>query len=94
MAFDKDNEILWIVQAGDDLDEVKATINWQGVRRVEIYDYSVDGTYKVVQIYVTNPKSLNAYTSERSASDFRIANNTTSYEVAFSEAAQLSREAG
>lgn len=86
MAFDKDNEILWIVQAGDDLDEVKATINWQGVRRVEIYDYSVDGTYKVEQIYVTNPKSLNAYTSERSASDFRIANNTTSYEVAFSEA--------
>lgn len=31
MAFDKDNEILWTVQAGDDLDEVKAVINWQAV---------------------------------------------------------------
>ena len=27
MALDKDNEILWTVQAGDDIDEVKAAIN-------------------------------------------------------------------
>lgn len=59
MAFDKDNEILWTVQAGDDLDEVKASINWQGVRRVEIYDHSANGMYKVEQVYITSLKSLN-----------------------------------
>lgn len=79
MAFDKDNEILWTVQAGDDLDEVKASINWQGVRRVEIYDHSADGTYKAEQVYITSRKSLNEYTAERSASDFVVINNTTQY---------------
>ena len=79
MAFDKENEILWTVQAGDDLDEVKASINWQGVRRVEIYDHSADGTYKAEQVYITSRKSLNEYTAERSASDFVVINNTTQY---------------
>ena len=79
MAFDKDNEILWTVQAGDDLDEVKAAINWQGVRRVEIYDHSADGTYKIEHVYITSRKSLNEYTSERSASEFVVVDNTTQY---------------
>lgn len=79
MAFDKDNEILWTVQAGDDLDEVKAAINWQGVRRVEIYDHSADGTYKIEHVYITSRKSLNEYTSERSASEFVVVGNTTQY---------------
>ena len=79
MAFDKDNEILWVVQAGDDLDEVKAAINWQGVRRVEIYDHSADGTYKIEHVYITSRKSLNEYTSERSASEFVVVDNTTQY---------------
>lgn len=79
MAFNKDNEILWTVQAGDDLDEVKTSIIWQGVRRVEIYDHSVDGTYKTEQIYITSRKSLNEYTAERSASDFVVVNNNTQY---------------
>lgn len=81
MAFDKDNEILWTVQAGDDLDEVKAAINWQGVRRVEIYDHSVDGTYKTEQVYITSRKSLTEYTSERSAADFVVIENRTAYTV-------------
>ena len=79
MAFDKDNEILWTVQAGDDIDEVKAAINWQGVRRVEIYDHSVDGAYKVEYVYITSRKSLNEYTSERNASEFVVVGNTTQY---------------
>ena len=79
MAFDKDNEILWTVQAGDDIDEVKAAINWQGVRRVEIYDHSADGTYKIEHVYITSRISLNEYTSERSASEFVVVDNTTQY---------------
>lgn len=79
MAFDKDNEILWTVQAGDDIDEMKAAINWQGVRRVEIYDHSADGTYKVECVYVTSQKSLTGYTSERNASEFVVVGNTTQY---------------
>ena len=79
MAFDADNEISWTIQAGDDLDEVKAAINWQGVRRVEIYDHSVDGTYKIEHVYITSRKSLNEYTSERSASEFVVVDNTTQY---------------
>ena len=77
MAFDKDNEILWTVQAGDDIDEVKAAINWQGVCRVEIYDHSANGTYKVEYVYVTSQKSLTGYTSERNASDFIVVENNT-----------------
>ena len=79
MAFDKDNEMLWTVQAGDDIDEVKAAINWQGVRRVEIYDHSANGTYKVENVYVTSQKSLTGFTSERSASEFVVVGNTTQY---------------
>ena len=79
LAFDKDNEILWTVQAGDDIDEVEAVINWQGVRRVEIYDHSADGTYKVEYVYITSRKSLNEYTSERNASDFIVVENNTRY---------------
>lgn len=79
MAFDKDKETLWAVQAGDDLDEVKAAIKWQGVRRVEIYDHSADGTYKTEQVYITSRKSLNEYTSERSADEFRVTENMTQY---------------
>ena len=79
MAFDADNEISWTIQAGDDLDEVKAAINWQGVRRVEIYDHSADGTYKMEQVYITSRKSLNGYTSERSASEFAVVENNTKY---------------
>ena len=79
MAFDADNEISWTIQAGDDLDEVKAAINWQGVRRVEIYDHSADCTYKIEHVYITSRKSLNEYTSERSASEFVVVDNTTQY---------------
>lgn len=78
MAFDKDNEILWTVQAGN-LDDVNEVINWQGVRRVEIYDHSADGTYKVECVYVTSQKSLTMYTSERNASEFVVVGNTTQY---------------
>lgn len=77
MAFNKDNEILWTVQAGDDLDEVKTAMNWQGVRRVEIYDHSADGAYKTEQVYITSRKSLNEYTAERSAFEFVVINNNT-----------------
>ena len=79
MAFDADNEISWTIQAGDDLDEVKAAINWQGVRRVEIYDHSFDGSYKVEHVYVTSQKSLDRYTSERNAADFLVVGNNTQY---------------
>lgn len=79
MAFDKDNEMLWTIQAGDGINEVKAAINWQCVRRVEIYDHSADGTYKVENVYVTSQKSLTGYTSERSASEFVVVSNTTQY---------------
>ena len=79
MAFDKDNAMLWTVQAGDGINEVKAAINWQGVRRVEIYDHSADGTYKIEHVYITSRKSLNEYTSERSASEFVVVDNTTQY---------------
>ena len=79
MAFDADNEISWTIQAGDDLDEVKAAINWQGVRRVEIYDHSANGTYKVEYVYVTSHKSLTGYTSERNTSDFLVVENNTQY---------------
>lgn len=81
MAFDKGNEILFVIQAGDDLDEVKAAINWQGVRRVEIYDHSADRTYKTEQVYITSCKSLNEYTSERNAADFVVTENRTAYTV-------------
>lgn len=77
MAFDKEDEILWTVQAGDDLNEAKAVMNWQGVRRIEIYDHSADGTYRMENIYITSQKSLDAYTSERSASDFEVTSNRT-----------------
>ena len=79
MAFDADNEISWTIQAGDDLDDVKASINWQVVRRVEIYDHSFDGSYKVEHVYVTSQKSLDSYTSERSADDYDVKSNTTPY---------------
>lgn len=79
MAFDADDEISWTIQAGDDLDEVKAAINWQGVRRVEIYDHSADGSYKCESVYVTSQKSLDRYTSERSADDYDVKSNTTPY---------------
>lgn len=78
MAFDKDNEILWTVQA-DNLDDINEVINWQSVRRVEIYDHSTNGTYKVEYVYVTSQKSLNEYTSERDASDFIVVENNTQY---------------
>ena len=78
MAFDKNNEILWIVQA-DNLDDINEVINWQGIRRVEIYDHSADGTYKVEFVYVTSKKSLTGYTSKRNASDFIIVENNTQY---------------
>ena len=58
MAFDKNNEILWTVQA-DNLDNVNEVINWQGVCRVEIYDHSPNGTYKVEYVYIKSRKSLN-----------------------------------
>lgn len=79
MAFDEDDEITWTIQAGDDLDDVKAAINWQGVRRVEIYDHSADGSYKCENVYVTSQKSLDRYTSERSAAEFVVVDNTTQY---------------
>ena len=79
MAFDADDEIAWTIQAGDDLDEVKASINWQGVRRVEIYDHSADGSYKCENVYVTSQKSLDRYTRERSADDYDVKSNTTPY---------------
>ena len=78
MAFDKNNEILWTVQAYN-LDDVDEVINWQGVRRVEIYDHSANGTYKVEYVYVTSQKSLTGYTSERNASEFVVVGNTTQY---------------
>ena len=81
MAFDKCNEILFVVQAGDDPDDVKAAINWQSVRRVEIYDHSADRTYKTEQVYITSRKSLNEYTSERNAADFVVTENRTAYTV-------------
>lgn len=79
MAFDADDEITWTIQAGDDLDEVKASINWHGVRRVEIYDHSADGSYKCESVYVTSQKSLDRYTSERNADDYDVKSNTTLY---------------
>ena len=79
MAFDADDEIAWTIQAGDDLDDVKASIDWQGVRRVEIYDHSADGSYKCENVYVTSQKSLDRYTSERSADDYDVKSNTTPY---------------
>ena len=78
MAFDKNNEILWTVQA-DNLDDINEVIDWQGVRRVEIYDHSTDGTYKVEYVYVTSQKSLTGYTSERNASEFIVIENNTQY---------------
>ena len=78
MAFDKNNEILWTVQA-DNLDNVNEVINWQGVCRVEIYDHSANGTYKVEYVYITSRKSLNEYTSERNASEFLVVENNTRY---------------
>ena len=78
MAFDKNNETLWTVQA-DNLDSVNEVINWQGVRRVEIYDHSADGAFKVEYVYITSRKSLNEYTSERNASEFVVVGNTTQY---------------
>ena len=78
MAFDKNNETLWTVQA-DNLDSVNEIINWQGVRRVEIYDHSADGAYKFEYVYITSRKSLNEYTSERNASEFVVVGNTTQY---------------
>ena len=78
MAFDKNNETLWTVQA-DNLDSVNEVINWQGVRRVEIYDHSADGAYKFEYVYITSRKSLNEYTSERNASEFVVVGNTTQY---------------
>lgn len=79
MAFDADDEITWIIDAVDDLDDVKASINWQGVRRVEIYDHSIDGSHKYESVYVTSQKSLDRYTSERSADDYDVKSNTTPY---------------
>ena len=79
MAFDADDEITWTIQAGDDLDEMQASINWQGVRRVEIYDHSADGSYKCESVYVTSQKSLDRYTRERSADDYDVNSNTTPY---------------
>ena len=78
MAFDKNNEILWTVQA-DNLESVNKVINWQGVRRVEIYDHSANGTYKVEYVYVTSQKSLTGYTSERDAFDFIVVENNTQF---------------
>lgn len=78
MAFDKDNQILWTVQSVN-LEDVNEIINWKGVCRVEIYDHSVDGSYKVEHVYVTSKKSLNEYTSERNAADFEVVQNNTQY---------------
>lgn len=76
MAFDKDNEIIWTVQA-DNIDDINEVINWKGIRRVEIYDHSADGTYKVEYVFVTSQKSLKEYTSERNASEFVVIENNT-----------------
>lgn len=78
MAFDKDNAILWTVQA-DTLEDVDEIINWKGVRRVEIYDHSANCTYKVEYIYITSRKSFTEYTSERNASEFLVVENNTQY---------------
>lgn len=78
MAFGKDNEIIWTIQA-DNIDDINEVINWQGLCRVEIYDHSANGTYKVEYVYVTNQRSLTEYTSERNASDFIVVENNTRY---------------
>lgn len=93
MAFDKEDEILWVIQAGDDLDEVKAAIKWQGVRRVEIYDHSADCQYKTEQVYITSQKSLDAYTSERSADEYDVTSNRTAWTADNWQASETAQQA-
>lgn len=90
MAFgapDEDGEevILWSVQAGDGRESVKDAITWDGVQRVEVYDYGHDGervTLKRECVYVANRAALARYTAARQAEEFSVESNYTKYEVA------------
>lgn len=84
MAFDKNNEPIWTVQAGDQY--AAMTISWKGVCRVEIYDHSVDKKNKYEQAYLTSQKQMNEYILERekakkAGAEYTIAANNTQYHV-------------
>ena len=60
-AFDKDNNVLWSIQAGGGIEKASSIISWSGVVRVEICDNSTDGIYRYDDIYISNNKSLLDY---------------------------------
>lgn len=81
MAFDVDNDSAWTIQAGDGVETAKDMITWEGVKRVEIYDHSVDmscqNATRVEYVYITTSDSLNQYLSDRDSADFVIVDNKT-----------------
>lgn len=84
MAIDKNNEPLWVVQAGDQ--RAAMTISWKGVCRVEIYDHSVDNKNKYEQAYLTSQKQMNEYMLEweeakRNGAEYTVTANNTQYHV-------------
>lgn len=81
MAFDADNEPLWVVQAGDGIETAEETINWRDVKRVEIYDHSIVNKWEYV--YITTNDSLAQYLEERDAADFVLVDNYTGKAIRF-----------
>lgn len=71
MAFDYTDEPLWVVNPGDT--DLKDTISWDGVKRVEIWDYSTEvneeGRHVLAHgnetVYYATKKALGQYMENR-----------------------------
>lgn len=81
MGFDANEEICFCIQAGDDVEDIKA-IRFDGVKRVEIYDHGM-ADYKVEQIYINAQKYLDAYfvKVQECGMSFEVSENRTKFNV-------------
>jgi hypothetical protein len=78
MAIDKNNEPLWVVQAGDQ--HAAMAISWKGVRMVVAQ--SLDKEHVYIRVYLASQKQMAEYMREcvkarRNGAEFIIAENNT-----------------
>jgi hypothetical protein len=77
MAFDYTDEPLWVVNPGDtDLNDI---ISWDGVKRIEIWDYSTDTdehggrtVHRFEFMYYATKKALGQYIESRNMAPARL----------------------